>query len=1414
MSLILPTQKLPDPAAGQEFKLPIVAGKSWAALRWVARLLLAGVITAWSLLLIAWLTLHWWILPHIQQWRGPLEARASKALGVPVRIGHIEVRSSGWVPSFELHEVLLLGADQRPALRLPRVFAAISPRSMLSLELRFEQLLIDGAELELRRDAAGRIFVAGLDFSGPDTGDGSAVADWFFKQREFVIRGGSVRWTDEQRRAPALALTDVQLVVRNTLKQHTMRLDATPPANWGDRISVIGRFTQPLLARGGDWRRWSGSAYADLPRADVRELRRHVSLPFELSEGNGALRGWFDLTDGRFMSATVDLALRSVSLRLDSTVSALSFEQVAGRLTARRNSEGVTLAAQDISFLTGDNIRWPRGDMQLTWRQREGLPPSGGDFSAQRIDLAQVAQIATRIPLGDALRRLLTELKPQGVIAGLDAHWDGPLDAPVRYRVAGKLSGLSLASRAATAPGAVGRPGLRNASLQLNATESGGEARIGITNGALDLPGVFEQTVVPLDQLTARMSWKIETVKPARGAKASATPVPPKITVQVNDAHFSNPDARADLNATWSTGSDSSAGLSRGGRYPGRLELDGKLGNASAARVYRYLPLGIGGETRRYIEHAVQGGRLTSASFRVKGDLWDFPFFNLPKGSDGEFHIAAKVDDATYAYVPGTPASPGVSAYSSPWPVLTRASAELTLDRDTLEIRNGTAHIGNIEWSNVAGAIRSLESDATLTLDAAGRGPASDMLRFVNSTPVSAWIGKALESSTATGTADLKLVLGLPLMHIDTATVSGSVTLGGSDVRITPDSTLLGDARGRVDFSNKGFNVVGASARLYGGEASFEGGQQADGNLRFSGQGIASAEGLRRATDLGPLSRIAGSLAGQTPYRMNLGFVRGEPEVDITSNLIGLAINLPAPLNKTADATLPMRYRTTVEPQSAASRGRTASNKGTDLRDTLQFDLGSLLQAHFVRDLSSAAPRVLRGGIGVLESAPSPVAGVAANVNLKTLDLDAWEAASDKLFGATPASAPGGTASYEPDSIALRVQEFSTGSRRLTRLVAGISQDNGIWRANLDADQLNGYVEYRASGRRGATSAPGGQVFARLSRLSLPKSDVEQVESLLDLQPTSVPSLDVVIEDFELRGKRLGRIEIEAVNRAVGPGREALRDWDLSKFNLITPEARLTATGHWAATGVPSGRGTPAPRRAVMDFKLALADSGAFLDRLGTRDAIRGGKGQLSGQVAWLGSPFALDYATLSGQVSVAIEAGQFLKADPGAARLLGVLSLQSLPRRLSLDFRDLFQEGFAFDSITGDLKINQGVAQTNNLRMRGVQAAVLMEGRADIEHETQDLRVIVVPEINAGTAALAYAVINPVLGLSAFLAQAILKKPLTQAGTREFHVSGPWADPKVVQIQRKLTDEVPALSGDPAPAAAASGPDALSKNP
>ena len=1328
-------------------------------LRTLMRLLLWLVIVAWSLVLVAWLTLHWGILPHIEQWRIPIETRASRALGVPVRIGAITVHSSGWVPAFELRDVTLLDARQRPALTLPRVFAAISPRSLLAWHLNFEQLLIEGAQLEVRRDAQGHVFVGGLDFSSASAGDEGAAADWFFEQRELVIRGGALRWTDELRQAPPLTLTDVQFVVRNRLRSHALRFDATPEAAWGERFSLSGDFTQPLLARRGDWRRWSGTAFASLPRADLHELRRHVTLPFELSEGDGSLRGWFELKDGEPQLATVDLALRAVTLRLDPTVAPLKVAQVEGRLNVQRSAEGMTLAAQRLSFITGDGVRWPQGDLSLGWRQRNGAPATGGTFSAQRLDLGVVAQLAASVPLGATLQRALTELKPRGIVTELSSRWDGSIDAPEHYQADAQVTGLTLAARASAEARGIGRPGLRNASLRLSASESGGQAQLDVRSGALEFPGVFDEPLVPIDQLTAQLVWKVEASKPAGAA--------PKLSLQVKGVKFSNPDAQGDMNGTWSTGGG------RSPRFPGQLELDGRLDRGLAARTARYLPLGIPDAARHYVERAVRAGRIGAASFHVKGDLTEFPFVDAR--STGEFRIAAQAEDLVFDYVPSAPASAGEPAFVSTWPPFTNVFGELVFDRASMAIHNARARVGPVQLSQVQGGIANFADHAALAIDGNAAGPLAEMLKYVKATPVGGWIGGALDHASGSGAADLKLALQLPLANLETSKVKGSVTLAGNDVRITPDTTLLAAAKGRVDFSEKGLAVVGATANALGGELAFDGGSQADGSVRFTGQGTASAEGLKRAAELGPLARLALAFAGQTAYRVNLGFAHGASEIKVSSNLVGLAADLPAPLRKAAETPLAMSYQTTPEPVSQVHAAAT--------RDTLRFELGTLVQAQYQRDISGDTPRVLRGGIGVLEAAPTPASGVSANLNLASLNTDAWEAAGARLFGA-PADAgdASGAGGYAPDKIALRAQEIVAGTRRLSKVVAGLSQEDGLWRANLDAEQLNGYVEYRPA-RRGETPSAAGRVYARLSRLSIPKSDVDQVETLLDQQPASVPALDIVVDDFELRGKHLGRIEVEAINQTSAEA--GSREWRLSKFNVTTPEAQLTATGHWiAAAGAPAAK-----RRAVLNFKLALADSGALLDRLGSAKAIRGGKGQMSGEVSWLGSPLALDVPSLSGQINMAIDSGQFLKADTGAARLLGVLSLQSLPRRLLLDFRDVFQEGFAFDNITGDVKIVEGVAHTNNLRMRGVQAVVLMDGIADISRETQELRVIVVPEINAGTASLAYAVINPVIGISTFLAQLFLRKPLAEAGTREFHISGPWADPKVYRVEHKAGD-------------------------
>jgi len=155
----------------------------------------------------------------------------------------------------------------------------------------------------------------------------------------------------------------------------------------------------------------------------------------------------------------------------------------------------------------------------------------------------------------------------------------------------------------------------------------------------------------------------------------------------------------------------------------------------------------------------------------------------------------------------------------------------------------------------------------------------------------------------------------------------------------------------------------------------------------------------------------------------------------------------------------------------------------------------------------------------------------------------------------------------------------------------------------------------------------------------------------------------------------------------------------------------------------------------------------------------------------------------MTGHFNVNMGRGQFLQADPGVAKLLGVLSLQALPRRLLLDFRDVFSAGFSFDTVRGDVTIEKGMASTRNLQMKGVNAVVQMEGSSDLARETQNLRVVILPEVDAGTASLvAGLALNPAIGLSTFLAQLFLRQPLIRANSQEFVIDGTWREPRVTK--------------------------------
>ena len=1330
-----------------------------------------------------------------------MEQQASLRTGLTVRIGQLEARSGGLVPSFELQNISFSDARGQQALVLPRVWVAISPTSLWRFGL--DQIYIESPSLDIRRDAQGHVWVAGVDVSGLSPDEGQA-ADWVLSQTEWVVRGGALRWTDELRQRPTLELQQVEAVLRNSGRNHQFRLDATPPKASAERFSIRGNFKEPLLSlNSGQWRQWDGQVFAQFNRLAL------AALPWEdwswkeptaqepsfqpRASGDAAVRLWADIKRGRIGELTVDTLLQQAQFQSSASAEPLKVNHLSGRWGALWKADQQEWWTQDLQWTLADGLHWPGGNVRL----RHAQASQRWEVQADQLDLQALSQVALRLPLPKQVHQQLASLEPKGQVEKLQAQWTGTVtgaasvtgEAFASLRASGRVRGLELLAQDHPNPSpqnTMGRPGVRGLNADFEFQPEGGKAQVSIQSGRMEWPGLFEDPAIAVGQLSTDINWQVNRSSPFSAAM-------PQVKLQLSNLKFSNDDTQGEAQIKWQTSEAPRAAqlLAQKEWDFGLLDVQGSLSRANVAKVHKYLPLDISKDVRDYLRDALVQGKGSQVKFKTRGDMNVFPFTSAEQG---EFRISGTFKEGTYLTAPRSVKLQGGAPL--PLPQLTQVQGELLIDRNSLSVKDLSARMPGPQGLRLQKASLGIEDflrDPTLQVGLETKGPLQDVLTLARgfSGSQANTLSTLLAQTTTTGLADVQLKLKLPLNDLSLMTLLGKATLQGNDIQ-APDVPKLQRVRGVVQFTESGFAITGGQARALGGDLTIEGGSLAAAASKGTAnvvvsptlkiQGSFTTDGLRQATELGMVSQLARYASGGANYQLTAQWQRGVPQVSAASSLQGLALNLPAPLNKLPETLMPLRLETSLTRESFQTTNPNL------LQEHISLELGRMLSAQFVRDLSpnvSSKPRVLRGAMAVGlppgETLSLPPSGVVASVQLDTLDLDAWSrlmAPGSGAAGASNASSAGHAAAavssaYMPSNLSIRAREVLVGGRQLNRVVAGGSHDQEIWRLNVDATELSGYVEYRQ-----ATSSNPGRVYARLARLVLPPSSAKDVETLLEEQPASVPALDIVVDDLELRGRKLGRVEIDAVNRNTA-GDSGVREWRLNRFNVTMPEAVFTATGQWSQMGAGAAN---SKRRTAMNFKLDIADSGELLNRFGMKDLIRQGKGKLEGQVSWLGSPLSLDYPSLGGSFNVNMESGQFMKADPGLAKLLGVLSLQALPRRLALDFRDVFSDGFAFDFVRGDVLIEQGMARTNNLQMRGVNLAVLMEGRADLGRETQDLKVVVVPEINTNTATLVTTIINPAVGLGSFLAQWILRRPIIESNTQEFHITGSWADPVITR--------------------------------
>jgi uncharacterized protein (TIGR02099 family) len=1012
---------------------------------------------------------------------------------------------------------------------------------------------------------------------------------------------------------------------------------------------------------------------------------------------------------------------------------------------------------------------------ELTWQDQQ----SGQRGQVTASDLrAHFGRLSSRlsfaslglVPLGQWLELVHGIRGLSGELRDVTVQYDAPLTSLSDSAVSlGQLSQVTLSARVRDlglpAVGPMAR--LAGLSGQLHWRESKALFDLDAQSVDLSMPTVFPAPSFRLDQLVAKGQLVVD-VSQATQRPVAAWPW----RLEIDQAMVRNPDLRVDLKGSYDHTSQAP-----------RLTLSGTIGGLNPQKVSSYLPTEVGQEARDWLKAALGPGRPVSGDFVLKGDPNQFPF---QQPAEGEFRVRLKTEDQRLVFAPD-------------WPAMQGVFAEVVFDRASMTVTSRQARLGNAPLSDVTATMEDvMADDPVLQLKGHFQTGLQSLVDTVNRSPVSEMLSGLTQGAAVKGDARLNLSLRIPLNDTDRTTVLGQLTFDRNQVLLGGGIPQVTDLMGDLSFTEQGLSGLKLKAQALGSHFSLS--QQAPiekGQTRLKAQGQLTGPGLSAwmAQSLGV--EFKDVFKGQTDYGLTISAKSNEVRLQVDSDLKGLAVDLPDPLAKKADQTWPISLSLLQRPERRVGAGPTRQRQDWRLesqnarlsvfaRQVIQA--GQVQEARGLMKIGQAAARS-----SAADELPKTT-GLVVRLMADAVSLDQWLSALEQRVQVVqvPQDSKGSQPAQglQLTRVEVKTPLLTIGEHAMREVDVQAAPQSGAWSIDLKSQASAGRIIWQTD-RRGR-----GKMIARLSRLWLDAPSEEktrpETEREIERSLTSIseakrwPVIDLVAEDFRRGPKQFGRLTLDAA-----PDGNADR-WRINALEISSPDATLKASGSWAAvpgSGITTGAGGLGGRGPASETKLSVSMSvqsaEGLLSRLGYGGLLRATPGEVNGELRWRGSPTDFRIQTMAGQIALDLKSGQFLKAEPGLSKLISVVNLQSLPKRISLDFRDIFSQGFAYERVRGDVAFGNGQAVTTNLRIVGVQASVFIDSQADLLAETQNTRVLVLPELNAGLASLGYALVNPAIGLGSFLAQYVLRDPLRKILAYEYQLTGSWADPQVKELSR-----------------------------
>lgn len=769
---------------------------------------------------------------------------------------------------------------------------------------------------------------------------------------------------------------------------------------------------------------------------------------------------------------------------------------------------------------------------------------------------------------------------------------------------------------------------------------------------------------------------------------------------------------------------------------PGKIDLNVHLSRASVSHIGKYIPLvALGTDTRNWLNKALLAGQSNDANLRLKGNMNDFPFVDNRKGI---FKVQVRAKGVGLEYDPD-------------WPRIDNANVEFALHGKGMDITASTATSAGVNLKNVKVSIADILSrDLMLGINGEAEAGNERALAFVNASPVRGYLGGITDGIVASGKGKLNLRLAIPLTGNQSAKVAGTYHFTDGQIDIDKDLPVLRKLNGDLSFTESAVSTNNIVAQILGGPAklAIETGEGGAINAKLAGR-----TGLAAMRQLNPHPLLR-KLHGDVAWNVDIGVKNKQSKILLTTDLAGLQSDLPAPLFKRADEAMPVRFE-----MSDISAGRKA----------IVLQVGSLLNASLIQFKDKKGASHIRRGIVNFGNVPQKADkdGLWVIGTLPQVSLDGWE-------GLTGSDSSSATPPLNIAGTDLVIQKLTGYGYVLNDLHIRGNSRKGVLMAQLSSKEANGELTWQPADEQAEDNA---RLVAKFKNLDLVSADGEaagkeepaEVTRTKTAGKVELPEIDLSIDRLSLKGRQLGRLELLA--------QQDEGSYNLEHLRLLNPDGVLAINGKWNMS-----EETP---QTQLNLKFDFSNAGNILARYGYPNSVKNGKGKLEGTFNWADTPMMFSEDKLNGTLSLDTEKGQFLQIDPGIGKLLSILSLQALPKHITLDFQDVFSKGFEFDSIKGSANIKQGVMVTDNLNIEGSAAKVNMKGQMDLVNETQNLRIHIVPTLG-NSAALITALVssNPlVMGPVVYLANKVLDDPLGQLVSFEYDVTGSWADPKVEKI-------------------------------